>query len=134
MADNRNTVLASTVSQRSYDKTTFDSVLILTDKATFEEPFRVYQSSTAFLEDNTHNDLVQAGLLLFMQEPKIVTVIVAKTDATNTDIGTLSATMVDLDAILDTDFFCVTVVSNHTDDQLIELAKYVETQEFMYAA
>jgi len=38
MADNRDSVLASTVSQRSYDKTTFDSVLILTDKATFEEP------------------------------------------------------------------------------------------------
>lgn len=134
MADNRESVLASTVSQRSYDKTTFDSVLILTDKATFPEPFRVYQSSTGFLEDNTHDDLVQAGLLLFMQEPKIVTVIVAKTDDTNTDVGTLGATMVDLDAILDTDFFAVTVVSDHTDDQLIELAKFVETQEFMFCA
>jgi hypothetical protein len=41
MADNRESVLASTVSQRSYDKTTFDSVIILTDKATFEEPFRI---------------------------------------------------------------------------------------------
>lgn len=134
MSDNRNSVLASTVSQRSYDKTTFDSVLILTDKATFEEPFRVYQSSTGFLEDNTHADLVQAGLLLFMQEPKIVTVIVAKTDDTNTDVGTLGVTMVELDATLDTDFFSVAVVSSHTDDQLIELAKYVETQEFMYSA
>lgn len=134
MADNRESVLASTVSQRSYEKTTFDSVLILTDKATFPEPFRVYQSSTGFLEDNTHDDLVQAGLLLFMQEPKIVTVIVAKTDDTNTDVGTLGATMVDLDAILDTDFFAVTVVSDHTDDQLIELAKFIETQEFMFCA
>jgi len=134
MADNRESVLASTVSQRSYDKTTFDSVIILTDKATFEEPFRIYQSSTGFLEDNTNNDLVQAGLLLFMQEPKIVTVIVAKTDDTNTDVGTLSATMVDLDATLDTDFFAVTVVSDHTDDQLIELAKFVETQEFTFSA
>lgn len=131
MAENRQSVTASTVSLKSYPKTAFDSVLILTDKATFEEPFRVYQSSTGFLEDNLHDDLQQAGLLLFMQEPKLITVIVAKTDDTNVDVGALGAKMVELDSILDTDFFAVTVVSAHSDAQLLELAKYVETQEML---
>lgn len=131
MSENIQSVTASTVSHKSYEKTAFDSVLILTDKATFDEDFRVYQSSTGFLEDNTHQDLIDVGLLLFMQEPKIVTVIVAKTDNTNTDIGTLAATMVALDSTLDTDFFSVGVVSGHTNDQLLELAKYCETIETM---
>ena len=131
MADNRDSVLSSLISHKSYPKTAFDSVLILTDKATFDEPFRVYQSSDGFLEDNTHNDLVQAGMLYFMQEPKAVTVIVAKIDPTNTDIGALGVIMVELDASLDTDFFTVTVISDSTDDQLVELAKYIETQEMM---
>jgi len=134
MAENRISVGASTISHKSYPKTAFDSVLILTDKATFAEPFRVYQSSTGFLEDNTHDDLVQAGTLMFMQEPKIVTVIVAKTDDTNIDVGALAVKMVELDSILDTDFFAVGVVSAHSDDQLMELAKYVETQEMLFSA
>lgn len=131
MALNRQSITASTISHKSYPKTAFDSILILTDKATFAEPFRVYQSSTGFLEDNTHADLQQAGLLLFMQEPKLITVIVAKTDDLNVDVGALSAKMVELDSILDTDFFTVTVVSAHTDSQLLELAKYVETKEML---
>jgi len=134
MAENRISVGASTISHKSYPKTAFDSVLILTDKAAFDEPFRVYQSSTGFLEDNTHDDLVQAGTLIFMQEPKLTTVIVAKTDNANTDVGALAVKMVDLDSTLDTDFFTVVVVSDHADDQLMELAKYVETKEMMYSA
>jgi len=131
MAENKESVTSSIVSHKQYPKTAFDSVLILTDKADFPEPFRVYQSSAGFLEDITDEDLVQAGLLFFMQEPKAVTVIVAKTDVTNTDIGTLVVTMVELDATLDTDFFTVITVSENTDDQLVELAKYIETQEYM---
>lgn len=42
-------VRASTVSLKSYPKTAFDSMLILTDKATFDEPFRVYQDPIGFL-------------------------------------------------------------------------------------
>ena len=123
-------VRASTVSLKSYPKTAFDSMLILTDKATFVEPFRVYQDPIGFFEDNTHDNLVQAGLVIFGQEPKITTVIVAKT-AVNLDIGALMVDMVNLDAVLDVDFFKVGVISAHTDDQLVELAKFIETQENM---
>ena len=131
MALNRQSVIASTISHKSYPKTAFDSVLILTDKATFAEDYRVYQSATGFLTDNTDQALIDAGTLLFMQEPKLVTVVVAKVDSTIVDIGALSADMVRLDSVLDTDFFAVTVVSAHTDDQLLELAKYIETQEML---
>jgi len=134
MAENKKSVGASTVSHKSYPKVAFDSILILTDKATFAEPFRTYQSSVGFLEDNEHDDLVQAGTLAFMQQPRIKTVIVAKTDPTNEDIGSLMVKMVELDSVLDTDFFCVTVVSENSDDELIELAKFVETQEMLFFA
>lgn len=126
-----NSVTAGTVSQKTYPKTAFDSILILTDKATFAEPFRVYQDSVGYLQDNTHADLIQAGLLAFAQEPKITTVIVAKTDATNVDVGALLADMVALDAVLDVDFFMVATVTDDTDAQLVELAKYIETKEMM---
>lgn len=128
---NRNSIVASTISHKSYPKTAFDSVLVLTDKAEFAEDFRIYQNSTGFLEDNTHQDLIDIGLLVFGQEPKLTTLIVAKVDSTNIDIGALSADMVRLDATLTADFFAVTVVSDHTDTQLLELAKYVETQEML---
>ena len=131
MSLNRDSVQSSFVSQKSYPKTAFDSILILTDKATFIEDFRVYQSSKGFLADNGHADLQQAGLLIFGQEPKAKTVIVAKTDPANTDAGALSVRIVELDETLSTDFFVCAVVSDHSDEQLIELAKYMETQQQM---
>ena len=130
MAENRASVLASTISHKSYPKTAFDSVLLLTDKATFSEPFRVYQDAKGFLADNSNAELQEAGLLLFGQEPKITTVIVAKTLA-GSSAGVLTATLVELDRILTEDFFALTVLSSHSDVQLLELAKYVETQEML---
>lgn len=129
----KNSVVASSITQRSYPKTTFDTVLILTDKATFPDAFRTYQESTGFLEDDTvSNDaLQQAGLIAFMQEPKARTVIVAKVSADYTTADILMEDLVALDSTQITDFFMVTLLSDHTDDQKIELAKYVETQEFM---
>jgi len=124
-------VTASVVTQKAYPSLAFDSVLVLTNKATFAEPFRVYQDLTTFLTDNDDVDLVAAGNLLFMQEPRLTSVIVAKTDPLNADVGALAADMVLLDAVLDVDFFAVTVVSDHSAAQLVELAKYIETQEMI---
>lgn len=131
MSLNRDSVLSSVIAHRSYPRTAFDSYLILTDKATFEEDYRVYQSSDAFLLDNTHEDLQQVGLVGFAQEPKATTVILAKTDPANESVGALVTRMVELDSILEADFFAVCVVSSHSDDQLLELAKYCETQEML---
>lgn len=131
MSLNRPSVMSSIIAQRSYPKTAFDSFLILTDKATFAEDYRVYQDSDAFLLDNTHADLTEVGLVAFSQQPRATTVIVAKTDPTNVSVGALTTRMVELDSILEADFFAVTVVSDHSDDQIIELAKYVETQEML---
>lgn len=128
---NRNSIVASTISHKVYPKTAFDSILILTDKADFEEDYRIYQDSTSFLTDNTHQDLIDVALLIFSQQPRLITVIVAKVDSSIVDVGTLATDMVLLDATLDTDFFTVSVVSAHTDAQLVELAKYVETQEML---
>lgn len=130
-AMNRNSIVASTISHKSYPKTAFDAMLILTDKATFEDDFRVYQDSTSFLEDNTHQDLIDAGLLIFGQQPHLTTVILAKVDSSNTANNALVLDMVALDATLTADFFVVSVVSSHTDAQLVELAKYAETQEML---
>jgi hypothetical protein len=128
---NKNSIVASTISHKSYPKTAFDSILLLTDKATFAEDFRVYQDSVGFLEDNTDQALQDVGLLLFAQQPRLITVIVAKVDSLIADVGALSSDMVALDSTLDTDFFAVCVVSDHTDAQLVELAKFAETQEML---
>ncbi len=129
----KNSVIASSIAQRSFPKTAFDSVLILTDKATFSEEFRTYQESDGFLKDTevSHDELQQAGLIAFMQEPKVRTVIVAKATPDYDVADILMEDMVALDSTSITDFFQVVLVSAHTDDQKIELAKYVETQEFM---
>ena len=126
-----NSVQASVVTSKSYDKKAFDTALVLTNKATFIEPFRVYQDLPSFLVDNVDADLVAAANLFFMQEPKLTTVIVAKTDPLNADVGALAVDMVLLDAVLDVDFFAVTVVSDHSDDQLVELAKYIEGMDMI---
>lgn len=128
---NRSSIVATTIAQKSYPKTAFDAILLLTDKAVFAEDFRIYQDSTSFLTDNTDPDLASAGLVLFGQQPRLTTVIVAKVDSTIIDVGALATDMVTLDATLTADFFAVCVLSDHTDAQLVELAKYAETQEML---
>jgi len=128
---NRNSIVASTIGQKTYPKTAFDSVLILTDKAVFAESFRVYQDATTFLADNTDPALVNACDLIFGQQPHLTTVIIAKVDSGVVDVGALATDMATLEATLDTDFFAVAVISDHTDAQLVELAKYAETQEIL---
>ena len=128
---NRNSIVASTISQKAYPKTAFDAVLVLTDKADFAEDFKVYQDLASVIEDNTDQALISAITLLFAQSPRLTTVIIANVDSTIIDIGTLNADMVALESKLDTDFFAVTVVSDHTDAQLVELAKYAETLEIL---
>lgn len=136
MSINGNSVTAGVIPQKSYEKTAFDSILILTDKATFEEDYRIYQSSTAFLADNLDVELQAVGTLLFAQEPKVKTVILAKTDPANIDLGALSVRMVELDSVVTDDFFAVGVVSAHTNEQLVALATYIETLDklcFLYS-
>jgi len=124
-------VTASVVTQKTYPSKAFDTVLVLTDKAGFAEPFRVYQDLTTFLADNQDAALIEAGTILFSQEPRLTSVILAKTVPLNADPGALAADMVLIDAVLDVDFFAVTVVSDHSDTQLVELAKYIESQEMI---
>jgi len=130
MSKNLNSVLATSVVAQSYPIATYDTVLILTDKATFTEPFKVYQSAKGMIEENQHEDLVSASLLLFSQKPNLKTVVVAKCEE-STEPDALVQDMVRLSNVLNVDFFAVSTISDHTNAQIVELGKYIETLEIL---
>lgn len=127
----RDSVIAKNLVRKSYGKTTFDTILYLTKNVTFPEDFREYQVSTDMVEDETVDNIQSEGILTFSQEPHATTIIVAKV-TTDAAVDHLTEELARLDDILVSDYFMVCVDNDgFNNDQLIDLAKYIETQEYL---
>lgn len=127
----KNSVTAKNIVRKKYAKTTFDTILYLTKNVTFPEDSREFQVATDMVTDETVDLLQSRGILTFAQEPSATTIITGKI-TTNAAADHLVEEVARLDDLLTTDHFILCVDNDgFTNAQLVELAKFVETQEYM---
>jgi len=103
MAENKNSVNATLVSQRTYPQSTFDTILVLTDKVTFPEATRTYQDLTALSSENSDADLQAYMSIGFAQQIRAKTFILAKRSKPQPAIASFTFDN-SLDAVADGEF------------------------------